>query len=263
VELPLTDIVKNASLVLPPVRRYYVRRRSHIECGTPCDREYPLALFEKHRAAIEKVRPISGRVLEIGPGGNVAVAALFVKHGADDAVCIDSENWLVDAESVYMDLGLDDAALRRVRYEADCPLESASLADASFTIAFSHACLEHVADPAAGIRNLARMLEPGGITTHEIDLRDHRDFARPLRFLKHRDIVWRLATSRRPGAPNRWRVSDYEEAFANVGLEITDLERTSTVEVTETDRGSLAPRFRRRSLDDLATTTVFLTAVKR
>ena len=133
---------------------------------------------------------------------------------------------------MYAELGLDKSLLQRVRYEPDCPLETATFEDASFDIVFSHACFEHVQDPDAGVRTLARMLKPGGVTTHEIDLRDHRDFGRPLRFLKHRDTVWRQATSRRPATPNRWRASDYERAFGAAGLEVVYLRRTSSVPVT-------------------------------
>lgn len=262
-DLPLTDIAKNSALTLRPIRRYYARRRSRAGCASPADAAYPLGVFEKHREAIEKVHPISGRVLEIGPGGSLVAAALFVAHGASEAVCIDVEPWLADEGQLYAELGLDVDVLSRVKYEPRCPLESAAFEDASFDIAFSHACLEHVAQPAAALGNLSRMMMTGGVTTHEIDLRDHRDFARPLRFLKHGDAVWQLATSRRPATPNRWRASDYEREFTNVGFELVDLKRTTTVPVTEQDRQSFALRFRTRPLEDLETTTIFITAVKR
>jgi SAM-dependent methyltransferase len=262
-DLPLTDIAKNATLALPPVRRYYRWRRGAVRCHESDDPGYPLGVFEKHRAAIEKIRPISGRVLEIGTGANLAVAALFVRCGADTVVSIDAENWLSAEARIYAELGLDDEVLSRVEYYPDCPIEDAAFADDSFEIAVSHACLEHVGAPAAAVRNVARMLVPGGVTTHEIDLRDHRDFAEPLRFLRHGDLVWDLATSRRAAMPNRWRLSDYEHAFAGAGLNIVDLVRVGTVNVTEADRRSFAARFRSRGLEDLETTTIFLTAVKR
>jgi SAM-dependent methyltransferase len=263
VDLPLTDIAKNAALALPPVRRRYERRRTSATCVAGDDDRYVLGVFEKHRSAIEAVRPISGRVLEIGPGSNLAVAALFVKHGADEAVCIDAEEWLVGGAAVYARLGLDTATLGRVAYQERCPIEEAPFPSASFEIIFSHACLEHVADPAAAIHNLARMLAPGGVTTHAIDLRDHRDFDRPLRFLRHGDTVWRLATSRRAATPNRWRLSDYEGALLDAGLELVDVKRTSTVPITAADRRSFARRFRSRSLEDLETTSIFVAAIKR
>jgi SAM-dependent methyltransferase len=262
-DFPLVDIAKNTSLALPPVRRYYDMRRRGVRCHAFDDSDYALGVFEKHRAAIEKVRRISGRVLEIGPGPNLAVAALFVKNGADEAVCVDSEDWLADSDRIYAELGLDKALLRRVRYASRCPIETAPFEDDSFDIVFSHACLEHVAQPAAAVQNVSRMLKRDAVTTHEIDLRDHRDFAHPVRFLKHGDTVWRLAMSRRPAAPNRWRLSDYERAFKDAGLEIVDVRRTSAVSVTEGERRSFAPRFRDRPLDDLETTTIFVTAVKR
>lgn len=258
------DIAKNTLLLLPPVRRYYERcrrvRGSRVMKQTA---DYPASVFQKHRTAIEKIRPVAGRVLEIGPGGDVAVAALFVKNGAADAVCIDNEPWLSDASNLYAELGLDDGILERVRYVSDCPIETVPFEDGSFDVIFSQACLEHIADPAAAIRNIARLLKPGGVTTHEIDLRDHRDFEDPLRLLKHRDLTWRLAMSRRPAAPNRWRMSDYQREFENAGLEIVELVRAGQVTLSEAERKSFAPRFRGLSLHDLGTTQIFLTAVKR
>jgi SAM-dependent methyltransferase len=257
------DIAKHTALLVPPLRRYYERRRR--TSGREVMKHpvaYPQSVFDKHRRAIEKVRPLEGRVLEIGPGGNVAVAALLVKHGAAEAVCIDSEPWLADNESLYEELGLDAGVLARVEYVAPCPIESVPFEDESFDIVFSHACLEHVADPAAAVASIARVLRPGGVTTHEIDLRDHRDFSNPLRLLKHRDLTWKLAMSRRPAAANRWRMSDFRRAFEEAGLGILDLARTE-VTVTEEDRRSFAPRFRALALDDLGTTVIFLTAAKR
>jgi SAM-dependent methyltransferase len=259
----IVDIAKNASLLLPPVQRLYARRRmDHGRKVMKRGGSYPASVFEKHRAAIELVRPIRGRLLEIGPGGDLAVAALFVKHGASEAVCIDNEPWLSDDQEVYAALGVDDEVLGQVRYVSPCSIESAPFEDASFDIVISQACFEHFADPAAAVANIARMLRPGGVTTHAIDLRDHRDFSKPLRFLRYRDLTWRLAMSRRPAAPNRWRSSDYEREFETAGLEIVDLLRDDTVVVTEVERRSFAPRFRDLSLDDLGTTGIFVTAVK-
>jgi SAM-dependent methyltransferase len=258
------DIAKNTALLLPPVARVYAnRRRRHGRIVMKHDAAYPAGVFDKHRAAVEAVRPIEGTVLEIGPGGNVAVAALFVKNGAFRAICIDNEPWLFEDQGLYAELGLDEEVLSRVRYESRCSIESASFQDASFEIIFSHACFEHIANPAAAIHNIARMLKPGGVTTHQIDLRDHRDFNDPVRFLKHRDLTWKLATSRRPATPNRWRLSDYEREFGAASLEIIELVRVSTVEVSERERASFAQRFRTHQLDDLGTTGVFLTAVRR
>jgi SAM-dependent methyltransferase len=55
--------------------------------------------------------------------------------------------------------------------------------DTSFDIACSVAVLEHVCDPDKVFQNIYRSLKPGGYSIHQIDFRDHRDFARPLEFL--------------------------------------------------------------------------------
>jgi hypothetical protein len=104
------------------------------------------------------------------------------------------------------------------------------------------------------------MLKPGGVTSHQIDLRDHRDFDRPLDFLRYSDRVWSLMTSHRPGQPNRWRASDILQAFDRHGLDVYSLDRSPTSKVSERQRARFAPRFRSKSLDDLGTLEVFLAA---
>lgn len=258
------DIAKNVSLALPPVRRVYANRRLRVgRTVMSHSADYPMSVFEMHRQAITRLRPIAGDVLEIGPGGSVAVAALFVKHGASSAVCIDSEPWLSENQSVQHELELDDSILERVRYEPGHPIEQARFEGESFDIIFSHAVLEHILDPAAGIRQIGRMLRAGGVTTHLIDMRDHRNFEDPLRFLRHRERTWRLATSRRPASPNRWRTSQYAQAFEAAGLDVVSVVRDSTSRVTELERRSFAHPFCDLSLDDLETTSVLLTALKR
>jgi hypothetical protein len=67
------------------------------------------------------------------------------------------------------------------------------------------------------LRNTLRVLRPGGHCVHLIDLREHRDFSRPLDFLRLGEAEYRERT----GAPeNRLRAGDWLELFAKAGFEI-------------------------------------------
>ena len=157
--------------------------------------------------------------------------------------------------------------------------ENLDLPDGSMDMVFSLAALEHVNRPQAVIDNIFRMTRPGGWCLHAIDLRDHRDFDRPLDFLKMDEASYRAA---RPNGENRWRASDFLEAFSTAGFEIvttelvdgpmilnaerncdmakeiidptawaTRLEECSTW-VTEQQRATFVPPYSERSLQDLS-----------
>jgi SAM-dependent methyltransferase len=258
----LPDIGKNAAMVLPPTRYLYRRLQQRRGYDTAKDdASYPLGVFRRHAERVQKVRPIGGDVLEIGPGGNLAAAALFVAHGADSAVCLDVDPLVRERPELYARLGISDA-LDRVRYVAPATIEAAPFPDRSFDIIFSHASFEHFADPGRAIDEIARLLRPGGVTTHVIDLRDHRDFDHPTDFLRYRDFTWRLAGSHRHGHTNRWRASDILEHFVASGLEIVEVEKELTIEIDEAAAATFAPPYRYKRLDDLGTLGIVLTAAR-
>lgn len=257
------DVAKNALRAFPPTRLIYERRRSRRGYDpTKNDPSYVKGVFKWHSEAVTRYRSISGRVLEIGPGGNLGVCGLFLVAGADEAVAIDIDPWVYSDPAASEELPFGTDALKQVTYEAPCEVETASFPDASFDIIFSHASFEHFGDPDAAIRNIARMLAPAGITSHMIDLRDHRNFDRPLEFLRYGDFGWNLRTSHQPGRPNRWRASDYAATFRRHGLDVLEATATARVPVTAEMQASFAPMFRSKSLEDLGTLTVLLVARK-
>jgi SAM-dependent methyltransferase len=222
---------------------------------------YARTLFERQRQAIEGEQPVAGRVLEIGPGANLAASALFVQAGANSAVCIDQHPWVADnLGTLYDHLGVLQL-MDRVSY-VHAPVETMPFPAETFDIVFSHATFEHFRDPLAATLSIARVLRPGGITTHLIDLRDHRDSSRPLDFLKYDHRLWNWMTSRRLLSTNRWRASDLRRAFGLSGLEIRRLQVTARAEVTRDTATSFAPPFRSKTLEDLSAVEILLVAVK-
>jgi SAM-dependent methyltransferase len=102
---------------------------------------------------------------------------------------------------------------------ANLPFDSGS-----FDLVSSVATLEHVGDPdgdpADTVREIARVLKPGGWSAHMIDLCDHRDPKNaPLDFLQYSDAQWRAMSVPQNQRANRWRMSRWREAFKNAGLE--------------------------------------------
>ncbi|HLW01565.1 MAG TPA: class I SAM-dependent methyltransferase [Ktedonobacterales bacterium] len=287
------NIVKNLALGNPLIAARYQRRARQENDPEKAEASYPLTVFHRHVTALEPLRGnLAGAdVLEIGPGGNVGFALLALLAGAHSAACLDVAPLqqretpelyatLVKTAATFPDTYLVDPALlerarqdpdalarellARVTYHAPMDLARNSLPDASLDVICSHTCFEHFADPTGAAIQIARLLRPGGVTSHQIDLRDHRDFDHPLEFLAYSETLWRLSTSHMPNAVRtRWRASQYRAAFEKQGLEVVYQEVVHQITVTEQMRRRFARRFRKLSLEDLGILSLLLVARKR
>jgi SAM-dependent methyltransferase len=257
------DIAKNALRAVPWVDRH--RTQVRLAAGYDPEKDhadYMRAVFETHASEIQKFRPIRGDVLEIGPGGNVGTALLFLAAGAAKAVCIDVVPWATLDHRLYESLVPNATDLyEHVEYRCPDAIESTCLQDRSFDIIYSHACLEHVREPTRAAGRIAELLVPGGITCHQIDLRDHRDFSRPLDFLRFSDRTWNWAVSRR-GYTNRLRRSDWIAAFSDAGLEVLEARTTNEIPMASVDASRFAPAFTGRDAEDLGAVGLLLLARK-
>lgn len=291
-----TNIAKNLALKSDAIASLYQRQRTKRGFSPEKDQtEYPLSVFLKHATALAPLRKggIQGaEILEIGPGGNAGVSFLMLLAGARSATCLDVVPWmqgtgpdalypaLVEAAMQdpekyqvspdYMERAQADPAglarelIGRISYLYPVDIATTTLPDASQDLIFSHACFEHFADPGASIAQIARLLRPGGATSHQVDLRDHRDFSRPLNFLFYNDTLWKLSTSHRPNsARNRWRRSEYREAFEGHGMEVVYLQTTEQTRVTEEMRRQYHEHFQAMSLEELGVIGILLVACKR
>lgn len=262
-----TQIAVNTALVVPPLKDAYWRRQRNAG-GYDGARNEPERLrtqFERHAAEHRAlIGEITGDVLELGPGGSIGVALQFLGAGARSVTCIDVEPLLSGTAEEYDALVPGGSALKeRITYRCPDSVTTTDLPSGSFDFVYSGACLEHIDDPAAAVRTIARVLKPGGATSHQIDMRDHTDFDRPLDFLRYSDRAWKMATSRRIYT-NRWRMSDWISAFRREGL-VVDEERTTAnilAEVSDTDRVWMHERFASRPLDDLSAVGLWIVATK-
>lgn len=104
-----------------------------------------------------------------------------------------------------------------------CSAEHLPCEPESVDYVFSNAVMEHLADPPAVIREIARVLKPGGATFHQIDLRDHRDFTRPYEHLYMSRQEWHsLQGSLDFASGNQHRASDFLGWFRDAGFAIKE-----------------------------------------
>ena len=230
------------------------------------------------------------RVLEIGPGINLGTGLIFAMTGAGKYYGLDlyRDPDLLGAPQYESIVALltrvapagvktpADAIMKitegKVTFQTEkieylYPRESHDipLGDGSLDFVFSHSTLEHIVDPTMTLDTIFRVLRKSGVTAHHIDLRDHRDFSRPLEFLKDDASAWE---KRRASAQahlynmNRWRTSDYRTTLERKGFRILKIQPTGTHAVSEEFRRSLHPDFQKYSLEDLSVSSVLIIAKK-
>lgn len=239
---------------------------------------------------------ISGaRVLEVGTGRALGVPVALWLCGADQIVTVDLNRYLIprllwDCNRYYRQHGekiaeilgkhdLDGGLSQRMRQLADfsgdlaafmklihveycAPADARQLpfSDHSFDFHFSYSVLEHVPAPEiAGIlREGKRLLRPGGVLLHTIDLSDHfwySDSTIPrLNFLRFSEREWQRWANNKYMYQNRLRASEYLRLFAEAGLRIKAEWRTQderSLQVLQTGFPVHA-RFRSLPVEELA-----------
>jgi hypothetical protein len=237
-------------------------------------------------------------VLEIGPGVNLGSLFCFAAAGVESPAAADVaplpappplfyetlREFLLATEGfswwrAWADLAPEGASfpslrafpsaaalLGRVDHRSSVSSEALPFEDETFDLVYSVAALEHVPDPAGTAAEMRRVLAPGGLAIHEIDLKYH-GAADPLRFLELDDAEWRLRATRYGGALslsgildgsfggevfcNRLRRDDWLAVFRRAGFSIELAESLVLLDEARVRPGRLAERFRAKPADEL------------
>ena len=179
------------------------------------------------------------RILELGPGSDFGPALILASHGAEVTI---ADRFMADQNADHHRRlnarlleswpGPNEAIRRAVeaeRYDGVLTLVNAEVErlpcpDGSFDIVLSNAVLEHVVDLPTACEALFRVTAPGGVNSHQVDFRDHRDFGRPLEYLLGESDHFE-PTSTWPGQyGSRRRPIEVERLFAEAGFVIEAVE---------------------------------------
>ena len=247
--------------------------------GSMLSSEYARDVFQEHLDRARSHLPASFRVLELGPGDSLATAVLAAAEGAGETFLVDTGNFAerdVDAyqpllETVQGLFTVDPADLRdvdalmracRAHYLTDGLHSLRAMGDDSIHLAFSQAVLEHTLldEFEETVRELHRVQAPGGIGSHQIDLRDH--LGNSLHSLRFSQEIWESPAFRSSGFyTNRLRASQILDTFRRAGYEIVSSE-AARWPALPLPRRALHPSFRGLADEDLLTFSLNLAVRK-
>jgi len=194
-------------------------------------------------------------VAEIGPGAYNPASISFLTRGADKVILVEPYAEIKDVEylrkrirfmfekvcpfpdqMVSINSFLDGAGYKGKVKAVKGHAEATSLPNESVDIVVSRSVLEHITNPAAAIKEQARILKKGGFFFHYIDLRDHI-FRWPFEMLTFSKATWEnMLTNPKNGAgyQNRLRSDDWLLLFSAV-KEFSDLK----INVVTTEQNAL------------------------
>jgi len=209
--------------------------------------------------------------LELGPGDSLFSALAARSLGATRTWMVDAGSWASKDVALYRDAAAKlfppampdrpeferwntiDDVLRdcRAEYLTEGLASLRTLPAGSVDLIWSQAVMEHVRRAEFGptLVEMRRLLRPGGVASHQIDLKDH--LGGKLNSLRFSGATWEGEFFSSSGFyTNRLRASEILALAKEAGLDAEVL-RTTRWERIPTPREKLDPAFQRLSDDDL------------
>lgn len=262
----------------------------------------PFYAFHVYREMDQLVRLHQGfprRVLELGPGSSLGALVCFLAGGAERAAGVDIQP--IERHPEFYRILKDYLAcvagfrwwrpfaamdnrpnirypdswervdveklLERVEYFAPRSANDLPFQEGEFDLIYSCAAMEHFDKPQEVVREIRRVLVPGGLTIHEIDLRHHRhadslghlrlseeEYQREAKKYGDGRGIDQILNGHWTGEVfcNRLLASDWKRIFLDEGLQILQFDTLCEVDLATIDPAQYAAPFCARSKNELA-----------
>lgn len=271
---------------------------------------YAFHSFREIQELCLKHNHIPKKILEIGTGSNLCILTLFKLSTAEKAYGVDIEPLdkrydkdLYSSLRQYLNsaggfgryqylfennpishlsfpTSLDhidfEKLVNEIEYLAPCGSDKIPLPDNSLDLIYSTDTMEHLPKTEETIKEMKRLLVPGGLAVHQIDMSYHRKFPNPLELLKHSEEDWRKITNQYGSGVgvddiwqrkfrgeiycNRLRTSDFVTLFKESNFEILEITPTAVFDPKHINVNLLDKKFLHKTLDDLSVTMVRIVA---
>jgi SAM-dependent methyltransferase len=246
--------------------------------------DYARGVFDDHyQMALPYLPERDFVVAEMGPGDSLGMALIAKGYGAQGSYLMDVHSAADMNVATYHRLGDEIKAhvpfperinndyssitamlaFANAEYHTGGLADWAKISDTSVDWIFSHAVLEHVRldEFDDTLAECARVLKPGGVTTHCVDMADH--LGHSLHSLRFSPKVWESKLFQESGFyTNRLRSTELIAAFEHAGFEImaTRSREWPTVPLA---REHLHPDYTEFPDEVLRSHTIYITARKR
>lgn len=247
------------------------RRRGPFLQGAMENPGYAYSVFKKHFDGVQLCQPRDGFVgLELGPGDSLFSAMVAYGFGASGFYLIDAGAKAQTDLKYYQGMAkfLREAGVKTPDLSNANNLEAVLMAcgatygtsglrslrtvpDRSVDFIFSHTVLQHLRrdEFAETLFHLRRILRPGGVSSHVVDLKDM--LCESLNNLRFSDGIWESDFMRNSGFyTNRIRYCEMLSHFAEAGFtaEVLTTQRWKSIPIP---RSKMAAPFRNLPAEDL------------
>ncbi len=222
-----------------PVGERTWQRVNLFRAGGMDSEAYARSVFDQHYKASGLGGLHGCTILELGPGNGLLTGKFAGELGA-------TRIWLVDSHPIA-----EPASFPNTTYLSDGLKSLRMIPDASIDFAFSNAVLEHVRKREFGpiVKEIRRVLKPRGVTSHQIDFRDHLQYA--LNNLRFSERTWESEFMANSGFyTNRLSWAHMKSVFEASGFAVQS-ERLSQWDKLPTPRSAMAQEFRDVPLEEL------------